>query len=696
MSLVQVDYLSPILPDWDKCVIDDVDYISINDIIKTCSGSSSNTVLKRLEKEHPELISRCQKFRFANTKSASLVADVETAVEIMLILPGKHVHKYRELATKLLLLVMNRDEEYVKQILDRIEGQASNKILASDTTKTTYSSSRAYTETHLYVRIRYPDEYVGVTDNLKALTMDIIKFGIAYSLNDRDKTYNRDDKDNGYMIFSFAYNNRQEAETMENLLKIEYGHLAVGGSREYLDAQGLAQYLNFNYDNTSYESYILLAQELFKRIVRCTMLNWGDRYEPKGSLYSLCEEVPKSVQRLESSFKTMNLPIGVELCLEKTPIAFKEEEILGTEAKWFKLLEFEKKAHTVTLNKLLNAERKVEQSLNEKTIVSTTTDSTEAIEDAVALDARSKGKVVSTDIVTFEQVTYDSCEEAARSCNATPAALRGTYLNQPRQLKGKHWSTPGRPYWITPAGFEFNPERIETKKVNGYIKAQNENEIRVFESKTAAAEILDICRRTLTDAVDSDDVDKTYKGFKWTTMSPQEWFKWSNDDDFKKENIKPAVAVDMLDKGINGRCNGLVIARNLKTQLDTTYGSATRAASHLDVSPHTLSTKFLNQLRQIRGHHIRSVGAKIWTPPTYFIYDDKTFEHSSSGYVVSIDQNKNRQLYESVKTACELDKDAKKWQVQQYIGCNKVCDGGKTWWKAESTEYEIFVEPSVD
>lgn len=139
----------------------------------------------------------------------------------------------------------------------------------------------------------------------------------------------------------------------------------------------------------------------------------------------------------------------------------------------------------------------------------------------------------------------------------------------------------------------------------------------------------------------------------------------------------------------------VVITRNLKTQEYTLYSNVTSAAVHFMVSPKTLSTKFVNQPRQIRGYHVRSVGARIWTPPSHFVYDT-TFENKMLGYVVSIDQYGNRCLYENVNAACQFDNNAKRWQVQQYIGSNRVCDGGKTWWRALSEEYELFVEPPVN
>jgi hypothetical protein len=51
---------------------------------------------------------------------------------------------------------------------------------------------RCIDETTLYIRMRVPDEFLMETDYVKQLTLDVIKFGITYSVNSRNGQYARD------------------------------------------------------------------------------------------------------------------------------------------------------------------------------------------------------------------------------------------------------------------------------------------------------------------------------------------------------------------------------------------------------------------------------------------------------------------------------------------------------------------------
>ena len=73
--------------------------------------------------------------------------------------------------------------------------------------------------------------------NPKQLTLDVIKFGITYSLKERNTNYM---KDNAYMMFGFPCSNRYEAEIVENIIKYDFHNITVFGSREYVDSVKLA------------------------------------------------------------------------------------------------------------------------------------------------------------------------------------------------------------------------------------------------------------------------------------------------------------------------------------------------------------------------------------------------------------------------------------------------------------------------
>ena len=138
------------------------------------------------------------------------VTTVDNAVEIIMLLPGKRARQYRQTAIRALLDVMNPTDEFVDQITNRLELQKAEaakpqNLLVNRDDKITSLAPRAYNDTHGYIRIRYPDEYIQNADNRKALTLDIIKFGIAYNLNDRHRQYSRDEPDNGFMVVRYPW-----------------------------------------------------------------------------------------------------------------------------------------------------------------------------------------------------------------------------------------------------------------------------------------------------------------------------------------------------------------------------------------------------------------------------------------------------------------------------------------------------------
>jgi hypothetical protein len=683
------------------CTIDGIRYISVFDLITAVTGGSADgvtTTWKRIKEDDFEVGAKCSDYQFpGKAQRKTPITDVETAVEIITLLPGKRAKQYRKAGVKALLNVMNPSQDFVNEMTERFELQARNQnFLCATADKVVSLASRPYTDTHLYVRIRLPAEYLKSVQNRKALTLSILKFGITYNLNERHKQYNRDEADNGYMIFSFAVNSRSEAEIIENILKVDFGHITVDGSREYVDTGKLAEILKVEYDATSYESYVILAEHLFRYMVKIITLLWGDRYEAKGYVYGLSEMIPKFVQqKLSKSCEIVDEPLEVELGFVRKvfDLSSAESESAKDKEQCLKLLKVEKNEHLATQKRLITLQRKMEE-LQGKLSNNSVSSANSADQDTdETLDCRTRGKVISRDIITGEEVTYSSAEKAANAAGYTPAALRRSFIDKPRQLRGKHWRSAGMPHWIPMDGLCFNPEYIE-KKSDRYIKAVNENDsddVRVYESVVAAAIFSNIEPRTLNSFVNHN---LPYKGYFWTDIPIQEWGTWSRDDNGQPVNITSKViprTAELADTGKDGRCNGRIISRDLQTGEETVHDSVSRAAACEDMSSHALRDNFLDKARHVRGKHYRSWDAKkYWQPPAYFRYNPSSFEKKTGGYVISEDKDGNKSLYESAKVACDLE-NLTQGSLKSYIGHPEKELQGKTWRKALDPEVETWV-----
>lgn len=131
------------------------------------------------------------------------------------------------------------------------------------------------TPTSLYVRIMAPSHGLVRTAHPKQLTIDIIKFGIAYCLMTRDCGYSTD---NGYMAFSFECATRNEARIVENIMRNAFADLTVLSSFEYLDVRGLATRLGHEHVDASYDNYVSLARKLFVYMVETTKIVFPGKY----------------------------------------------------------------------------------------------------------------------------------------------------------------------------------------------------------------------------------------------------------------------------------------------------------------------------------------------------------------------------------------------------------------------------------
>ena len=698
------------------CTFRDVKMISIMDVVTTTGGWTRDTAshaIVRLKDEHPEVFAQCEEYQFPGRgQKPTLVANIQTAIEIVLLLPSKRAREYRKKAVQALLNLMSPTEEFILQVTERFEAQQDgikdHNMLINRSDKVTSLASRAYNETHVYVRIRYPDEFVQEVDNRKALTLDIIKFGITYNLNDRHKQYNQDEGDNGYMIFSHQFNSRPEAEIIENILKVDFNQITVGGSREYVDTTELARILDVPFDPTSYVSYVELSETLFRYIIKLTRKIWPDRYEGRGYVYDIIESTPKFVNKLTTQCQVIQERVKTEVTFVKRTL-----EVLNSEdsdsntatvlerTKYLldderRQLLAEKRAHAATQQRIVDLQREIDALRSQGCTV------TPSQKAKATRDMRSSGEVVSRDLVTGGEIVFASVEKAANSVNFTPRSLRRTYLNKARQLRGKHWRTRGMPYWIPPKGYLYDPDTVD-KNFIIYIQAVNtedDKDVRIYGSCESAADMLQLDRRTLNTHVHNNGV---FGGFRWSFLPTEQSGQWSNGARVSTETIGSEIeaeeAADEVEasgeeevaSGKDGRCDGKVIARNLRTGEEVTYRSINAAGQIIGVCARSLSKSFLNQAKQVKGIHLRSYDSKrYWQPPANFRYDPETWQKKSGGYIVSESVDGERCLYESVTAAADMGV-IERWRLQDIKDKGTEWEG-RVWRSATPDEVETWVD----
>ena len=310
--------------------------------------------------------------------------------------------------------------------------------------------------------------------------------------------------------------------------------------------------------------------------------------------------------------------------------------------------------------------------------------------DVTGKDGRSHGIVIGRDLISGEEIEYANAEQAANACGISPSALRRTFMDFPSQLLGKHWRKKGMPFWVPPEGFVFDPAHYE-KSHGKAVRATNGTDVRVFESKVAAAKILRCNEpRTLADHVGAR---KAFLGFVWTDVPVAEYGTWSTCA-CAPANLPTSVSPE--DAGVNGRCNGKIIARDLATGVEVVYDNSTRAGAFNNICKHSLVESFIDKPRQMRGKHFRSFTAtRYWHPPVFLKYDATSFVKKTLGYIVSTNEvGCITSMYESIKSAAQLE-GKKVWSIQQYVNSGKACHG-RQWRSASVEEYDTWRKVETD
>lgn len=104
---------------------------SVYDVIRFCGCKSQWEVWKRLSVTFPELITKCEEYKFAGRGGAARptpVANREDILQIIGLLPGAVGKSYRESAAKVFVAFLDASPELAESIIDRASPDDLHRI----------------------------------------------------------------------------------------------------------------------------------------------------------------------------------------------------------------------------------------------------------------------------------------------------------------------------------------------------------------------------------------------------------------------------------------------------------------------------------------------------------------------------------------------------------------------------------------
>lgn len=597
---------------YNGCVIDGVRHAGVVKTIQKVTETtkdSAKSLWLRMKQKYPDLEDECVTHKFEGKTGDVVVANAATLMKIIFNLRSAKAQEFRESSMQAFLEVLNPTPEFIEALQDRHanmeDGDDDDGILVCHVPR----GPRSYGETNVYVRVRLPHEHTVAVTHHKELTMERLKFGVAYDKQGRHFGYS---KDNGYFAFAFMCRTRQEADLAENYIKGIFGTLTVLNSREYLDARRLASELGVEYDGLSYKQYLVVARTLFVKMVEfIKLVNPGAYDGMYGTLYSVVE--------------TMQDLATVEDLATRTRINFAADTITRELAIQFGF------RNPTTTWKPVGAES-VRTGL-----------------------PKSKGPVISCHLVTGEEQQWSSVELGARTLHLEPKNVRSS-VDSPRQCGGYVWRTSGAKKWVVPEGLIVDPTKHDG--VLAYIKGVDSTGQVVFENKAVAARLLNLSYNSIDNAVGTN---KCVGERVWSFLTESESSAFVDEVD---TSLPRATFMNGPDNGANGRTHGRIVVRDISTGEETSYESKNDAATMLGLRGEQIGERLDKPMRALGLVFRRFDATERWDPPASFKFrtlDEKgkplKFENRSSpdSYVVSMDDAGNvTGLYENKVAAAQL------------------------------------------
>jgi hypothetical protein len=346
--------------------------------------------------------------------------------------------------------------------------------------------------------MRLLDEYLCESIYDKQLTLDILKFGITYSVNGRNAQYMKD-KDNGYMVFSFHCSSRKEATIVEDILKLNLSSATVLGSREYVDVSAVAKLLGCDYEPGSYTSYANVAQHLYAYMLKFVHFIWPNNSHMYGHYYELVSDNATLVRNTEND----SVKVHSELSFRCNVIDRKLATVFHLTPEFH---------HAVNIVPEPDRTETLEVASSSS---STTGEDVVVVEGTIAevyprpepiIEQPRSNLVISRERNGNEEV-YIHSTRASQETLVGQQSFSRKYLNKGHLLDNKHWRNAGRQYWTPTPEVQHDPNVVETLSDVKIQTISAEGLVKIYESERSAERMMRLSatdRKVLKDAIRSN------------------------------------------------------------------------------------------------------------------------------------------------------------------------------------------------
>jgi hypothetical protein len=303
-------------------------YLSIFDIISVAGGQkadASRKIWERISKNYPdEVVTLCHNFKFPGAgQRETPCVDVNGLVKLLMWIPGKKAQEFRNLTANTMVRYLGGDTSLATEIQNINNKHTQNGC--EDIFRQAIPKKITYDESYyLYVRVYnkfFEQQQKDFECNNIRLSFDIIKFGIAKSIQNRESGYGND---YGFFQYAVKVKNKECATSIEKILRQEFKDITIENSYEYLHSKKLAKLYNIiKHDNCEIfekKAYYKTAEILYTKILKEYHLqfpeeldNFGLMYHPKkeqdddDNIKINCVEIQLSKEHLKEYILPYNL-----------------------------------------------------------------------------------------------------------------------------------------------------------------------------------------------------------------------------------------------------------------------------------------------------------------------------------------------------------------------------------------------------
>ena len=219
-------------------------YVSVFDIIQVAGGQKNpKEAWKNLIKKYEtEVVQFLYYFKFPGAgQRETPCINVEGLVKLLMWIPGKKAIEFRNLTANVMIRYLGGDKTLTNEInnFDKLHIENGNNDIFRNYVQKKIKYDRGC---YFYVRIFnkfFEDQQKNFKCDNTRLSFDIIKFGIADEIQNRENSYGND---YGYFQYAIKLPSKEMAINIEKVFRKEYKELTVGNSYEYLHSKKLAKY----------------------------------------------------------------------------------------------------------------------------------------------------------------------------------------------------------------------------------------------------------------------------------------------------------------------------------------------------------------------------------------------------------------------------------------------------------------------